>query len=211
MIKHIVFDFGGVFLDLDGVHSGIPLMLAEMFELPLTEARDLWYSNRIPLATGTETPTEFLLRMKQKLQLNFDVATSLKFWEKSNFITRERIDWDLVTWLEKLGKTCQLHLLTDQIKLDNGASAWMPEIDHHFQTILRSYEQGFCKPDPAAFQNLLTKIQAIEEPNTVVFIDDVEKNVQAARELGINSILYHFKDHAGLKKALVQLKITEGV
>jgi putative hydrolase of the HAD superfamily len=209
MIKHLVFDFGGVFLDLDGVHSGIPLMLAKLFALPLEAAQDLWYANRIPLATGKETPTEFLLRMSRKLTLDLDVPASLKLWEKSNFISRDRIDWDLVASLEKLGRTYHLHLLTDQIRLENGSSAWMAEIDRHFQTILRSYEQGFCKPDPAAFQNLLTKIQATTEPDTVVFIDDSEKNIQAARELGIHSILYRFRDHAPLQKALAQLGITQ--
>jgi epoxide hydrolase-like predicted phosphatase len=203
MIKHIVFDFGGVFLDLDGVATGYPRILATIFNLPLEQVQPIWADHKILITTGQESPAEFLARMKQVLGLDFNVAEGLAFWEKSNLISRERIDWDLVEILKELKQAYQVHMLSDQIKLNNGAADWLPaEVESHFETLLRSHEQGFRKPDLAAFKNLLAKIQAEENPSSVVFIDDLPQNIEAAEKLGIKGILYTFKNHDLLRNEL---------
>jgi HAD superfamily hydrolase (TIGR01509 family) len=48
---------------------------------------------------------------------------------------------------------------------------------------------------------MLKKISADTQPETVVFIDDNQKNIEAAEEVGIHGILYTYKDHAHLKKS----------
>ncbi len=202
MIKHIVFDFGGVILDLDGVHTGYPNDLSLIFDLPIEEAKKIWNESKTAVMTGKESPKEFLARMKKSLELDFDVDEALQFWEMRNAISKDRIDWLLVAILEQLKKSYQVHMLTDQIKLDNGAGQWIDEINRHFHTILKSYEQGHRKPAPEAYTNMLQKISAETEPETVVFIDDNQKNIEAAEELGIHGILYTYKDHTHLKKNL---------
>src|SRR5690606_23431252 len=143
MIKHIVFDFGGVILDLDGVHTGYPDDLALIFNLPIEETKKIWDTHKTSVMTGKETPKEFLARMKNELERVFDLEEGIAFWEKRNAITKERIDWDLIKMLESLKSSYQVHMLTDQIPLDNGAKAWIQDINQHFHTIFRSYEQGF--------------------------------------------------------------------
>ncbi len=57
-----------------------------------------------------------------------------------------------------------------------------------FSPALLSYEIGTRKPDPKAFQILLSQLQV--PPQEIVFIDNQSKNVEAARSLGIDSILF---------------------
>ncbi len=205
MIKHIVFDFGGVILDLDGVHTGYPDDLAEIFGVSIDEAKKIWDKNKTLVITGQESPRQFLERMKDELSLDFDVAEGVAFWEERNFITKERIDWKLVEFFEQLRNNYQVHMLTDQIQLNNGASEWKHEFEEHFHTIFRSYEQGFRKPFKEAYENLLSKLNA--QPDEVVFIDDSQANIGSANEMGINGILYTFKQHELLKDEFNKLDI----
>lgn len=202
MLKQIVFDFGGVILNLDGVYSSYPAHLSEIFNLPLAETQSLWALHKTSVMTGQETPADFLARMKRELNLTFDLSDGLALWEKRNTITKDRIDWKLIAMIAELKSKYQIHILTDQIQLKNGSDAWIEEINQHFTTILRSYEQGFCKPDPAAYQNLLTKIRALHQPETVLFIDDTEKNIIAAEKAGIRGLAYRFGDCEALTLTL---------
>jgi FMN phosphatase YigB (HAD superfamily) len=207
MIQHIVFDFGGVILDLDGVHTGYPDDLAVILGLPVEDAKRIWDEHKTSVMTGKETPKDFLHRMKSELHLSFDVEEGIGFWEKRNSISTDRIDWQLVGLLEKLKEKYQVHMLSDQIKLDNGASLWIDDIHKHFHTIFRSYEQGYRKPFPESYQNLLKKIDSVSTPSDVVFIDDSVANIEAANKTGINGILYVFGDRTNLIKQLRALGV----
>lgn len=207
MIKHIVFDFGGVLLDLDGVHTGYPDNLAVIFDVPVERAKQIWDEHKTGVITGKETPKAFLQRMKEELGYTFDVEAGLAYWEEKNIIVQERIDWKLIEAIEKLRESYQVHMLTDQIQLKNGASAWIDRVETHFDTVLRSYEQGYRKPFPEAYQNLLVKIGATQDPRSVVFIDDSKPNIDAAETADIHGIFYTFKQHDLLTNALKKLGV----
>lgn len=67
-----------------------------------------------------------------------------------------------------------------------------------FDITLISSELGVVKPDPRIFQIALEK--AGVDPSEILFIDDREENVLAARALGINGIVY--TDFTSLKQEL---------
>ena len=48
-----------------------------------------------------------------------------------------------------------------------------------------SYEVGAIKPEPVIYEKLLDKYAL--DPSTCIFFDDIERNVEAARALGIKS------------------------
>jgi FMN phosphatase YigB (HAD superfamily) len=198
MIKHIVFDFGGVILDLDGVHTGYPDNLAVIFDVPLHDAVQIWNEHKTGVITGKESPRDFLARIKSTHGYAFDVDEGLAYWEEQNIIDRSRIDWQLLERIADLKHRYQIPMLTDQSQLKNGASAWIDKVDGHFHTILRSYEQGLRKPYAEAYINLLEKIGATTQPNSVLFIDDNQTNIDAAKALKIDSLLYRFRDHVQL-------------
>lgn len=57
-----------------------------------------------------------------------------------------------------------------------------------FTVKIFSSEVGIIKPDPAIYRRCLRGLRLL--PESVLFIDDEEDNVQAARELGIHSYLF---------------------
>ncbi|MDB5160875.1 MAG: HAD-superfamily hydrolase, subfamily variant 3 [Candidatus Saccharibacteria bacterium] len=74
-----------------------------------------------------------------------------------------------------------------------------------FNEIIISSELGIAKPDPRIFQIALARLQV--EPHEAVFIDDISRYIYAAKELGINTILY---DNFGqMKTELVRLLTNE--
>lgn len=207
MIKHLIFDFGGVILDLDGVHTGYPADLAIIFDIPAEKAVQLWNENKTQVMTGKETPKEFLIRMKKEHHFDFDVENGIRYWENQNSIDESRIDWELVEYIQELKNRYHIHMLTDQIELKNGAGLWIDKLETHFHTIFRSYEQGLRKPFPESYHNVLQKINASHAPESVVFIDDSQSNIEAANKIGINGILYTFKNRSLLDNAFKKLNV----
>ena len=70
-----------------------------------------------------------------------------------------------------------------------------------FRGIMLSGEVKLVKPDPRIFQLLLERFAI--DAKSVVYIDDVESNVQAARALGMSGI--RFTDAAALRRGLMHL------
>lgn len=56
------------------------------------------------------------------------------------------------------------------------------DIDHYFDPIFNSHRMGMAKPEPRIYQTVLAQLSAA--PETVFFIDDQERNTQAATALG---------------------------
>ena len=61
-----------------------------------------------------------------------------------------------------------------------------------FESCLLSHEIGVEKPDPKAFEILLKELDVPAQD--VVFIDDKEENVAAAKTLGIDAIVFESTD-----------------
>jgi 2-haloacid dehalogenase len=74
-----------------------------------------------------------------------------------------------------------------------------------FRGIVVSGEEGLIKPDPRIFQRLFER-HAID-PAHAIFIDDVARNVDAARALGMTGI--HFASPAQLRGELAALGLLE--
>lgn len=93
--------------------------------------------------------------------------------------------------------------------LSNHAKEWIEycEITYNyrelFHSVLYSYEAKLSKPNKEIFMLILKRLKAKAEE--CLFIDDYIKNIQAAQELGFNTI--HFTSSKDLKKELNLLKI----
>lgn len=70
-----------------------------------------------------------------------------------------------------------------------------------FRAILLSAEVRLLKPDPRIFQYFCENFAL--KPEQIIYIDDLEHNVEAARTIGMHAI--RFSDPASLRQELVQL------
>jgi putative hydrolase of the HAD superfamily len=106
---------------------------------------------------------------------------------------------DLVRRLRSAGYG--VHLGTNQ---SLRRAAYMREhfgYDDLFDTSCYSAELRLAKPDPAYFLRVAELIGG--PPAEIAFVDDVEPNVEAAREVGMAGIHWHLRDgHDLLEKLL---------
>jgi putative hydrolase of the HAD superfamily len=54
--------------------------------------------------------------------------------------------------------------------------------------IVYSHEEGMNKPDPRIYERAWQRLGV--QPQEMIFLDDVEPNIRAARECGIHAILF---------------------
>ncbi len=57
------------------------------------------------------------------------------------------------------------------------------------ENIFVSYELGLLKPDKEIYERVIERLNV--EPSEVIFVDDKEKNVLAARSVGLNGIVFN--------------------
>ena len=79
------------------------------------------------------------------------------------------------------------------------AIALYPWLESSFSSVLVSGREGLKKPDPAIFRRALERFELY--PATTLFVDDVERNVDAARSVGIGG--HHFVSAENLREELV--------
>ncbi len=77
--------------------------------------------------------------------------------------------------------------------LSNAGANWLGRIFKSddvkmFDEIVLSFQTGFVKPDPRAYQAILDKLGL--QADECVFVDDVESYVTAAREIGMQAVWY---------------------
>ena len=65
----------------------------------------------------------------------------------------------------------------------------------HFDHLLYSCELGHSKPSVEYFSSALAKIAV--DPSEVLFIDDHEPNVSAARSGGLHGEIFHLSEGVG--------------
>jgi len=73
-----------------------------------------------------------------------------------------------------------------------------------FDEYVLSYEVGFMKPHPRIYQIAVDKAEV--SPNECLFIDDRAENIEAARQLGIQTI--HFLEDSDLEASLRDLGLV---
>ncbi len=90
--------------------------------------------------------------------------------------------------------------------LSNHSSEWgritlgTVGVEKYCNPILISAEIKLAKPDPKIFEYTLRAVDRIETPQKCLFIDDLERNTSAAREMGIKTIT--LRENTDLEKEI---------
>ena len=105
---------------------------------------------------------------------------------------------DVVNLIEGLRLTYRVALLTNAIVPIAREIFARHNIEHLFETILVSSEEGMAKPDPAFYALLLNRMGA--RPGDCVMIDDNPDNIAGAKAAGMQGI--HFESCGKLVRDL---------
>lgn len=182
-----------ILLDADGVvqlpESGwIESVKALCGNPPRVEAflADVFAAEK-PCTTGHrdfQTTLELVLR---KWQSNTTIQEALSVWTQIN---------PSVAMVELVGSLGSAGFKTALATNQQGYRAeFMTNIlgyAEHFDELLYSCELGYAKPDSAYFSSAMAKLKI--KPESALFIDDHEANVNAARKSGLQAEVYHISE-----------------
>ncbi|MCC9625718.1 HAD family phosphatase [Thalassospira sp. MA62] len=112
---------------------------------------------------------------------------------------------DTVAILERLAKRSDIRLFA----LTNWShETWHYALERfdfltHFEGILVSGQEKLAKPDPRIFELTCSRFKL--NPRETLFIDDTERNIQQAREMGF--LTHWFRDPVKLKRDLIEYQL----
>jgi epoxide hydrolase-like predicted phosphatase len=123
---------------------------------------------------------------------------------ESEFWSYVKIDPAMVALAEELRKTYRVALLTNALTPFFRQVAAKHDLERLFDLILVSSEEHLAKPDPAFYRLMVDKLGL--PAGECLFIDDNPVNVEAARIVGMQAVL--FEGIAKLKRDLPRLGVS---
>lgn len=191
MIKNIIFDFGGVIYDIN--HD---LSKKAFKDLGIKDFDQL-YSHKIQselfekLERGEINNDEFYHILKQSLPKNTSSTQIRKAWNA----LLVGFDINKIELLKRLKKNYSLFLLSNTNSIHQ--EHFINELNRYedfnklFNDTWYSHEKKMRKPEFRIYQSLIKEHQLT--PNETLFIDDLNENIKAAKELGLQT--YYIKNN----------------
>lgn len=182
-IKNVIFDFGNVIVRWS------PLTIAKMtFGVLANEklATDI-FSNEIWLNLNRGIITEMEAKNLYQNQFGFSDHILHNLFEnvkKSQILIDGTLD--IVHALKRRGYG--IYGLTDNVHEIIAHLKKTYDFWPLFDGVIVSAEENLLKPDPVIFERLTQRYQL--KPEGCIFFDDVQKNVEGARSVGINAFVF---------------------
>jgi putative hydrolase of the HAD superfamily len=189
-IKHIILDLGGVVLNID-----YSLTQKAFIELGIENFAGIYSQLRQTvifdeLEAGKITETEFILALQKAANHHLDHDAAIKAWNamildfprrRMQMLQQLRLHYDLLL----LSNTNIIHeaCFNKILMHDYG----MPSLIAFFDKVYFSHRLGIRKPMPEIYQMILNENEF--EPERTLFIDDGATNIEAAKALGLETIL----------------------
>ncbi|HOH84195.1 MAG TPA: HAD family phosphatase [Bacteroidales bacterium] len=188
-IKNIIFDFGGVIIDIDywrSINAFISLG-AKDFDGIYSQAGQIEVFDK--LDKGLINPDDF----RKELTRFVPPETTLQMIDDAWNAILLGIPEHRIRLLEKIRKNYRLILMsnTNIIHYDIYSKELKEKFGYDtlgclFDKVYLSFELGMRKPDTAFFKLILDENHL--DPATTLFIDDSEQNLPPAQNLGIQTI-----------------------
>ena len=209
-IKNIIFDLGGVVLDID---ENIVYQELEELGINTTELAQSKEFSEIMSKFDTGIYTAPTFRKKTKALLGLEKMTDQKFdsiWNAMLLdIPRERIEA-----IEKIKKHYKIFLMSNSNEIhydlyvrDLQLRFGYNEFDELFNKSYFSFAEHLEKPNPRFFELILDHEHLL--PEETLFIDDTAENIKVAKSLGINT--YHISREELVRNLFENGVLKDGV
>ena len=189
--KNILFDLGGVILDINiqatlkrFYELGFP---AELMQFPDSMSTDLYYK----YGTGKLDTEQFRNQIRKAAGVEMSDQTFDEAWNSMLV----RFPEERIELLKTLSKRYDLYMLSNTSALHVKVFEKMfldvagEPLNKVFKKLYYSHEIGWHKPDPEAWEFVI-RDAAIKAEETL-FLDDTIHNIKAAQELGFQAIHIH--------------------
>lgn len=192
-IKNVIFDFGGVLLNLDPMKTfrGFQDMFGIKFEKGET-VTDKFLDILKDFERGQVNEETFIWRIQKLAPGTPEAKLIIDTWNAmlldlpaQNITLLQRLKaFGFGVYL--LSNTNSMHI---KIVLDGIATAHQePNFEGYFDGIIYSHKVNARKPEAAIYDRIIKDYGLI--PKESVFIDDMEQNVLGARACGLHSVLH---------------------
>lgn len=196
-IKVILFDIGGVIIELDAV----PQMLAWTNGVYASE-HDFWEAwtmspNVFAFETGQMDTDTFMTEIVKELRLPIspdEFLAVFKTWSKGVYP-------GAVEMLSRLSASYQVACLSNTNPVHWGYVEEIFQIEQYFQSIFLSHQIGLHKPRDDVFQHVIQALDCAAEE--ILFLDDGQFNIDGAQRNGIAA--YRVEGAAQAEKKLIEL------
>ena len=188
-IKNIAFDLGGVVIALSYEQA-----VRRFEEIGLNDARqhlDAFHQRGIfgDLERGIITTEEFRIELGKLIGREVTYDECLYAWHGYvEYVPQKNLQ--MLLKLRQLGyKVCLLSNTNPfmmQWAMSNEFDGNGHSMDYYFDNLYLSYKYKYMKPSPEIFKIMLEGQQSSAEET--LFIDDGQKNVEAAKELGMKTL-----------------------
>lgn len=188
MIKNIIFDLGGVIIDLDR-----RMAVDALDRLGIKDASALLgeYEQKGPflmLEKGDITSSELydiLLPHCKEGTTCSDIRDAFEEFLRDLPVERLR----MIDKLREKGYKVYVLSNTNPIMynhwIDNAFRNDGKSVNDYFDGIVTSYQEKMCKPTPELFQRVVDRYGL--NPSETLMLDDSEANVQSARSIGLQA------------------------
>lgn len=183
-IKAIIFDWGNVIYYWDpniiaNTLSKYSDKSAQKIKAIISKPADLG----VKLETGKISPTDFYKQATKKCSININKGKFQKI-----FIDIFTPIPPVIKLIPKLKKNYKLALLSDISFWHFNYFVKRTPVYKYFDKVTLSYRVGYLKPNKKIYLDALKKLQV--KPQECIFIEDIRKNVDGAKKLGINAVQY---------------------
>jgi len=187
-IQNIIFDLGGVILDIDFKRTELAFAALGMGNFNQYYTLQTVTPVFEKLETGQVSPETFYEQFRQTAQLQLTNQQIMHAWNALLLdFTPARIDL-----IKQLKERYHIYLLsnTNQIHYNYFTNAYKQQVGGNFDDLFvkayYSHQLGLRKPSKEIFEKVIQdeNLQAAE----TVFIDDSEANINAAASVGLQTI-----------------------
>ncbi len=200
-LQNIIFDFGGIFYDIN-YRKTIDCLAA--LSPKANELKELKYDEILDLPKefemGLMTSAEFVVELKKKYYIEAPYEAIIHAWnamllglksDAEQFASEFAARYNIVL----LSNTNEIHYnyFIDEVK----------SLLSHFADTFFSFQIGMRKPDENIFKFVCNKMDF--SPSETLFIDDSIKNSSGATKIGL--AYYHHRSNADLSELLHTIKI----
>ena len=202
--KNLIFDLGGVLLNLD-----MPRTEEAFYELGITKFPDLFailhdYEIFLQLETGHISPEDFVETLRKQAHPGVQPQQVIDAWNAllGDFRTLS------LDFLEKASGKYKIFLLSntnaiheDFFKEQYSSTRKNKQMDDLFTKPYYSHKMGLRKPEKDIFEFVLNDSNLL--PEETIFIDDNLSNVTTAKSMGIEIV--HLTPGKTVEKELAHL------
>lgn len=199
--KNIIFDLGGVILDIDYHRTIVAFQNLGFldFDTHYTQAKQAGVFDDFEV--GKILPEEFISSLQKLLPENTSPSQITAAWNAM------LLDWspERLDFIRSLQSRYQLYLFSNTNAIHKAhfektlfEQLGMNTLDELFIKTYYSHEFGQRKPHPESFQSIIDDNQLL--PHETLFIDDSIQHIEGAKAIGIQAV--HLCDKSILELGL---------